>query len=94
MYLRISPAHFDPARYDEMLELVPEIAGAVQSLPGNQSVQIGIDRTAGRTFTVSTWDTEAHANFSRLNGRLGKVVLKLVSLGVQIDRPEISEIVT
>jgi hypothetical protein len=94
MYLRISHGHFDPARYGEMSSLVQQVAGVVQGLPGNQSVYVGIDRTGGKTYTVSTWDTVEHANFPRETApRLSEVVGKLVSLGLQLDPPVVVEIV-
>ena len=94
MYLRVTRYRFNSARYDEILLLVREVADALQGLPGNQSVHVGIDRTAGSGNTVSTWDTLEHANFSRETvPRLGWIVRNLMSLSMQLDPPEISEIV-
>ena len=92
MYLRVTRYHFDSARYDEIVSLVQEVGNAIQGLPGNLSVYVGIDRTAGCGHTVSTWDTLEHANFSRETApRLGWIVRNLKSIGMQLDPPEISE---
>ena len=92
MYLRITRARFDPARYEEVLPLTREITTAVQQLPGCQSLHPGVDRTAGTIAAVSTWDTEEHARFSR--DRLGDIVARMQAIGVQLEPPEIYEIPT
>ena len=92
MYLRISRARFDPARYEELLPLTREIAAAIQQLPGCQSYHLGIDRNAGTGVSASTWDTEEHARFSP--DSLGNATSRLQALGVQVDPPEIYEIPT
>ena len=90
MYLRITRARFDPARYEELLPLTREIAAAVQQLPGCQSYHGGVDRSAGTIAAVSTWDTEEHARFSR--DRLGDIIARTQAIGVQLDPPEIYEV--
>ena len=57
MYLRLTHGRFDPAKYDEVMRLVPDLVAAIRQLPGCQGVQVGIDRDAGRTISVSTLDT-------------------------------------
>jgi len=95
MYLRVSRVHFDSAKYDEMLPLVQQVPGAVQGLPGNQSVSIGMDRATGSGNVVSIWDTAEHAGFNRETApKLGEVVRKIMTLGMQIDPPEIAELLT
>ncbi|CAA9314713.1 MAG: hypothetical protein AVDCRST_MAG93-5443 [uncultured Chloroflexia bacterium] len=94
MYLRVTRYRFDSARYDEIVSLAQEVGDAMEGLPGNLSVHIGIDRTLGSGHTVSIWDTLEHANFSRETApRLGWIVRNLRSIGMQLDPPEISEIV-
>jgi len=95
MYLRITRGRFDPARYDELLPLSREVSAAVLALPGCQSIHTGLDRTAGRLGAVSTWDTVEHANYSReAAGALGDVVRRTQAIGVQLEPPEIYEIIT
>ena len=94
MYLRITRGRFDPATYDELLPLMREVNAAVQALPGWQRMQSGLDRSGGRLVAVSTWDTAEHANFSRDAGSLGDVVRRTQAIGVQLEPPEIYEIVT
>ena len=92
MYLRITRARFDPARYEELLPLTREVTTAMQQIPGCQSYHGGVDRSAGTVAAVSTWDTEEHARFSR--DSLGTVISRMQALGVQMDPPEIYEIPT
>ena len=95
MHLRITRGRFDSARYDELLPLSREVNAAVQALPGCQSVHVGLDRTSGRLTTVSTWDAAEHADFSReAAGALGDVVRRTQAIGVQLEPPEIYEIIT
>ena len=91
MYLRITRARYDPARYDDVRALAQEINAAVRALPGCQGVYQGTDRTQGTTAAVSLWDSEEHARFSR--DALGDLIPRLQALGVHIDPPEILEIV-
>ena len=95
MYLRITRGRFDRTKYDALLPLAREVNAAVQALPGCQSVHVGLGRTDGRLTTVSTWDTAEHADFSReAAGALGDVVRRTQAIGVQLEPPEIYEIVT
>ena len=94
MYLRITRGRFDPARYDELLPLAQAIDAAVQALPGCHHIHSGLDRTAGKLAAVSIWDTVEHASFSReAAAGLGDVVRRTQALGVQLEPPEIYEIV-
>ena len=89
-YRRITRAHYDPARYDDVRGLSAVIYEAVHGLPGFQGMYEGTDRVEGTTAVVSVWDTEEHARFSR--DTLGDVIARLHALGVQLDPPEILEI--
>ena len=92
MYLRLTLGRFDPARYDEVIPLVPEIETSIRGLPGVQGVHIGINRTSGRTLSLSTFDTLDHAQFSR--ERLANALEPLQALGWEPDAPEIFEACT
>jgi hypothetical protein len=91
MYLRITRARFDPARYEEVVPLGREVEAAVRRLPGFQDYHGGFDRTAGTIAAVSVWDTEEHARVSR--DALGDVIGRLQAVGVQLLLPEVYEIV-
>ena len=91
MYLRITRARFDPARYDDVVPLAREVTAAVQRLPGFQHYHGGLDRSAGTIAAVSVWDTEEHARFSR--DALGDVIGRLQAMGVQLELPELYEII-
>lgn len=89
MYLRLTRGRFDPARYDEIAAIVPDILAAIRGLPGVQQVQVGIDRETGRTLSLTTLDTLERAQFSR--DRLGPSLSRLQELGWQPEAPEIYE---
>lgn len=95
MYLRITRGRFDPARYDELLPLTREVDAAVQAMPGYQDGYSAVDRTGGRIVVVTRWDTLEQASFSReTDARTAEVVSRILALGVQVEPPEIYEIVT
>jgi hypothetical protein len=90
MYLRLTRGRFDPANYDSMMQVVPEVAAAIRGLPGVQQVQIGIDRENGRTLSLITLDSLEHARFSR--DSLGPSLERLRALGWIADDPEIYDV--
>jgi hypothetical protein len=54
-----------------------------------------MDRATGSGNVVSIWDTAEHAGFNRETApMLGEVVRKIMPLGIQIDPPEIAELLT
>ncbi len=89
MYVRTTHGHTDPAKYDEVSRLVPDIRAAIQQLPGCQGVQVGIDRATGDTVSVSTFDTLEHAQFNR--DILAEQMSGLQAAGWQGDAPQIYE---
>jgi hypothetical protein len=89
MYLRLTRGRFDPARYEDVLRHVPDITAALRALPGVRDVRVGIDRTSGRTLSLTSFDTLEHAQFSR--DRLGSVLQPLQALGWEAEAPEIYE---
>jgi hypothetical protein len=91
MYLRITRARFDPSRADDVVPVASQVTAGARRLPGYQAIYQGLDRTAGTVAVVSVWDTEEHARFSRDN--LGEVIGRLQALGVQMEPPEILEII-
>ena len=92
MYLRVTRGRFDAARYEEVLRHSHEINAAVRRLTGFRDVQLGFDRNAGRLAATSTWDTAEHARFPR--EAMGDVIARGQALGVQLEPPEIYEVVT
>ncbi len=95
MVLRITRGRFEPAKYDDLLPLAQQVEAASEGLPGYGSIQTAIDRTGGKVVAVSTWDTAEQASFTREQAPvLGDVVRKMLAIGVQLDPPEIYEIVT
>jgi quinol monooxygenase YgiN len=90
-YLRVSRGRFPAASYDEVIRVSKELADAVRRLDGCQRYQGGVDRVAGTIVAVSTWDSEAHAHFSR--DVLGTIVPQLLALGVELEAPEVYAVV-
>jgi hypothetical protein len=91
MYLRIARGRFAPATYEEVGRLLQEAAAVMRQLPGCQSVHNGGDRSHGTGVSVSLWETQEQAQMSRES--LGEVVPRLQALGVQLEAPEVYEVV-
>jgi quinol monooxygenase YgiN len=96
MYIRISRAHGDPSRCDELLAGAEEANPAIRQLPGCQSSYWGVDRTSGTFVAVSLWDTKDHASFSRdalqASGNAAAAARRMQAAGGQMEPPEIYEI--
>ena len=95
MYLRVTRGRFDPARFDEVMAVVPAIMAGLRQLPGCRDARAGFDRAAGTTLSVSTFDTLANAQFSRdaIGGGLGEALARLRDTGAQLEPPEFYEVV-
>jgi hypothetical protein len=91
MYLRLTRSRFDPGIYEQVAPLAREVHAAIDRLPGLLHHHLGVDRTAGTSATVTVWDTEEHARYSRET--LGEAIGRLQALGLRFDPSEISEIV-
>ena len=91
MYIRITHGRFDPAKYDQVAAVLPDVLAAIRRLPGLQTVQAGLDREAGKTVSVTTFDTLANAQFQRA-ASLGPAFAALQTLGWQGDTPDIYEV--
>ena len=91
MYLRSTRGHFDPTKAKEATALLPAIVAAIERLPGCQGVQAGVDLATGGTLSVSSFDTQEHAQFPRES--LGDEFTRLQALGWQGEAPEFYETV-
>ncbi len=91
MYIRITRSRADLARFEEARLVVEELLAVMQRQPGFQSYTTGADRTAGTGVNVSIWDTEEHARLTP--AVFGDVAERLKAAGVQIEPPEIYEVV-
>jgi quinol monooxygenase YgiN len=47
MYIRVTRGWLEPAKYDEMARIVPDLTATIRRLPGCQGFQPGGDRAAG-----------------------------------------------
>jgi hypothetical protein len=90
MFVRVTRGHLDPAKFDEVQGITPDIAAAIRALPGCQSHVNAGDRAAGTTITVTTWATEEHARFSRTDALAG-LMSRLQTTGIHLELPEIYE---
>jgi heme-degrading monooxygenase HmoA len=91
MYMRVTRSRIDPSRLDEALgQVATDLRAAIGRLPGNQSYTLAADRASGQSLSISTWDTDEHARWTR--GALGDILPRLQALGMQIDPPEFFEV--
>jgi hypothetical protein len=92
MYMRVTRSRVDPSRREEVVTQVgPDLQAAISRLPGCQSFTIAVDRASGQALSVSTWDTEEHARWSR-DAAIGDILSRVQALGVQVDPPEFYEV--
>lgn len=90
MYLRVTRGRCDPDKADELYAMGSGVEASVKAQPGCHDCRAGIDRQAGTTLVVSTFDSLEHAKFPREN--LGEDYLQtLAKLGWQGDPPEFYE---
>lgn len=90
MILRVTRGHFDPARFDEVIAALPAVLARVRALPGLQSERTGIDRSAGTSVIFTTFDTLAHAQFSR--DSLGEPLARIQAASWRGEAPEFYEV--
>ena len=89
-YLRVSRAQFDRATHDALAQLMPDLADAIQRVPGCQHYHGGLDRANGRAITMAVFDTAEHARYSR--DLLGDIIPRLQEAGMRIEAPEVYEV--
>ncbi|MGB5758577.1 MAG: hypothetical protein WBM50_16805 [Acidimicrobiales bacterium] len=90
MFLRVTRGRVDPSKADEVYAMGSQAEAGVKAQPGCHDCQAGIDRQAGTTVVVATFDTLEHAKFSRED--LGEEYLQaLAKLGWKGDPPEFYE---
>ena len=85
MFVRVTRGRLDPARFDDLAGIAPDIAAEMRAQPGFQSYLAAGDRATGKLIAVTTWDTREHASLPFLAG----VGPRLQAIGVQLDAPEI-----
>jgi hypothetical protein len=65
MYVRLSRAYFEPARFEEiqrwLVESEKDLVPGIRKLAGLVKFHAGIDRSSGTMINVSVWDTLEHA---------------------------------
>jgi len=93
MFIRVTRGRVDPSRYDQMSQLVPDVAASVGRQPGFHSYLQGGDRASGKIIAISTWDTAEHAALDRTTA-LTDVMPRVVATGAQLDPPDIYEVTT
>lgn len=73
--VRVSPGHFDPARYDEVQAMSAAtsryLIPAISALPGLIGYYVGVSPD-GSAVHVSVWDSEEHA---KQMGRLKEMIV-------------------
>ncbi len=89
MFLRCTRAQFDPAKADTVLAIASDLKATLDRLPGIQHSHGAVDREAGKTITITIFDTREHAQFSR--EALGDLIPRFQAAGMTLDAPEIYE---
>jgi quinol monooxygenase YgiN len=89
MYIRVTRARIDPARFEEVQAIGREIVAANRRLPGLQGYHTGVDRASGRIVAISFWDTEEHAQVPREG--FAELARRLEAAGVQLEPTEYYE---
>ena len=89
MYIRLTRASFDPARYEVVGQLFKEVTDAMRTQPGYRDYYAAADRATGKVIAVSTCYREEQARLDRAN--LGEVIARLEAAGVRLEDPEIYE---
>ncbi len=93
MYLRVTRGTFDPAAIYAVDAIINDVRDALAQLPGHDHTHQGIDGSNGRLVTVTTWDTEEHARFSR--DQLGDdIVRKIEAASIVLEPAEVYSITT
>ncbi len=91
MYVRVTPAHFNRNRYDDLLGMTRErLLPALRQLPGFQSFHGCIDREAGKLLIITVWETEEQAR--TLRDIIRDLVAQLQAIDVELESPEIYEL--
>ncbi len=91
MYLRVTRTRVDPSKAEQAISLTQEVKAAAEQLPGLQGFYSGVDRATGEAIVVTLWDTQEHAQFTRES--LGDVISRARELGIQMDAPEMYEVI-
>jgi hypothetical protein len=93
MFIRLTRAQLDPARYEATAPLRRELAEIVRGLPGCQRYQIAGNQKTGSFITVGTFDTEEHAHYPR--ELLTDILMRLQASGLeQLQPSEVFEILS
>ncbi len=90
-YMRVTHTQFDPARYDEVMQVAADLGAAVKQLPGAQHVHGGGDRATGKGIGVSIFDTLEHAQFAR--DVIAGLIPRMQAAGVTAAAPEFYEVI-
>ena len=90
MYVRVTRGRFEPEQSDAVEALSSEVADAVKVLPGFVAYQGGVNRNAGTTVAISSWEDRGSAEFPR--EKLGGVISRVAEL-IQLEPAEIFEVV-
>ncbi len=90
MYVRVLSARYNPANEAALTRLAQEqLLPAYRSLPGFQSMMNGADRTTGRLLSITTWDTEQHAQAVAEAAPIRELLSPFQAAGVEFDQPPV-----
>ena len=89
-FMRVTQVQFDPARYDEVMQITVDLVAMIRQLPGAQHVHGGGDRATGTGIGVSIFDTLEHAQFAR--EAVAGLIPRLQAAGITMAAPEFYEV--
>jgi hypothetical protein len=93
MFVRITVLRFDLAREGDVTRLTnEEIIPAFRKLAGFRHYYGSVDRATGHGYSITLWDTREQAEALR-TALGGTIMQRLLALGVQLDPPQIQEII-
>ncbi|MBI3943498.1 MAG: hypothetical protein HY326_10840 [Chloroflexi bacterium] len=89
MYIRLSRATFDPAKFAEinamLLHSQESLIPAIKALPGSLNYYAGIDQASGTMVNISTWETAEHAQAMASLAAMQALREPFIRMGIQFE---------
>ncbi len=92
MYIRITTSTVDITKEQEIIRVTDEqLIPRLRQLPGFVSYTGCVDRAAGRSVGITTWDDMDHAQ--GLRAALGGIVAQFEALSVHFESAQVYEVI-
>jgi hypothetical protein len=93
MYLRITPFSFDPLREPEAVGFTnDQLIPAFRRAPGFRHYYAASDRTTGRGYAVTVWDTREQSEALR-NVLRNQILQGIQAVGIQLETSQVFEVI-